>query len=357
MEVSYRLLRLYNFIASYTFTQTQLHHLLIRYQSLQDFKQKYVSIADNDTFPQYKISHTVLMSIEQLYDDPVVVGSSYGLFCFYGYYSGMSITVVWNPSIRKSVSVVVPNVFHGLYENVLGFGVCGNPYDVKIVKVTYVHIWKGMQSISSVPYQVKVFELSSGVWRIPCGNLPRKSIRFTWSQVFVDGFIYWFAFDRIRSMDYDGFQSCNLIMSFDIISEEHREICLLDSLALIVDVDNPISKVRESLVVLEYNIYAENPVYSVWMMEDGFSKSFTKLFTINTPGASIKTILGFRKNGDVIVETSIKDYEAALEVYEPCSEHINGLGIRGEVGSFYGSSYMETLLLLDHSDCSMYSSR
>ncbi|GJW59027.1 hypothetical protein Tco_0105758, partial [Tanacetum coccineum] len=100
---------------------------------------------------------------------------------------------------------------------------------------------------------------------------------------------------------------------------------------------------------------AKNPVYSVWMMEDGVLKSFPKLFTINTLGASIKTILEFRKNGDIIVETPIKDYEAAFEVYEPCSELINGLGIRGEVGSFNVSSYMETLLLLDHSDCSMYS--
>ncbi|GJR87563.1 hypothetical protein Tco_0211574 [Tanacetum coccineum] len=218
----------------------------------------------------------------------------------------MNMVVVWNPSTRKSFNVVVPNVFHEPYENVLGFGVCGDPGDVKIVKVTYVHIWRGMQSISSVPCQVKVFELSSGVWRIPCVK--------------------------------------NLM-----------KIYLPERLTLNVDFDYSKSKLRESLVVLEYNIDAKNPVYSVWMMEDGVLKSFAKIFTINTHDASIKTILGFRKNGDIIVETSIKDYEAALEVYEPCSEHIIGVGNHGEVGSFNVSSYMETLLLLDHSDCSMYS--
>ncbi|GJV62283.1 hypothetical protein Tco_1468383 [Tanacetum coccineum] len=205
----------------------------------------------------------------------------------------MNMVVVWNPSTRKSFNVVVPNVFHGPYENVLGFGVCGDPGDVKIVKVTYVHIWRGMQSISSTPCQVEVFELSSGVWRIPCGNLPRKSVR-----------------------------------------EEFNEIYLPERLTLNVDFDYSKSKLKESLVVLEYNIDAKNPVYSVWMMEDGVLKSFAKIFTINTPGAPIKTILEFRKNGDIIVETPIKDYEAALEVYEHCSEHINGLGICTEVGSF-----------------------
>ncbi|GJR87567.1 reverse transcriptase domain-containing protein [Tanacetum coccineum] len=196
-----------------------------------------------------------------------------------------------------------------------------------------------MQSISRVPCQVEVFELSSGVWRIPCGNLPRKSVRFTWSQVVVDGFIYRYAFDRVTNIDDGGFQSYNLIMSFDMKSEDFKEIYLPERLTLNVDIDYPISKLRESLVV--------NPFYSIWMMEDDVSKSFTKLFTINTPGASIKTILGFRKNGDIIVETPIKHYEAALKVYEPSSVHINDLGIYREIGSFGVSSYMETLLLLD----------
>ncbi|GJS20101.1 putative F-box domain-containing protein [Tanacetum coccineum] len=196
----------------------------------------------NDTFPQHKFSHTVPLSIEQL-NDPIVVGSSHGLFCFYGYSSGMNMAVVWNPSIRKSVNVVVPNVFHGQYENVLGFGVCGNRYDVKILL-------------------------------------------------------------RVTNMDDDGFQSYNLIMSFDMKSEEFEEIYLPERLALNGDIDYPISKLRESLVVLEYNIDAENPVYSVWMMEDDVSKSFTKLFTINTPSVSIKTISGFGRMGYELMQVT-----------------------------------------------------
>ncbi|GJS20098.1 hypothetical protein Tco_0448730 [Tanacetum coccineum] len=151
-------------------------------------------------------SHTVPISIEQLNDDPMVVDSSYGLFCLYGYHSmGMNMAVVWNPSIRKSVNVVVPNMFHGPYENVLGFVVM------------------------------------------------RVMLRLL----------------RVTNMDDDGFQLYNLIMSFDMKNEEFKEIYLPERLALNVDIDYPVSKLRESLVALEYNIDAENPVYSVWMMEDG----------------------------------------------------------------------------------------
>ncbi|KAI3745882.1 hypothetical protein L6452_08293 [Arctium lappa] len=40
----------------------------------------------------------------------------------------------------------------------------------------------------------------------------------------------------------------------------------------------------------------------------------------------------------------------ALVVYEPCSEHIRDLGIRGNRFSFFGSFYTESLLLLNHDD-------
>ncbi|GJU54645.1 reverse transcriptase domain-containing protein [Tanacetum coccineum] len=75
-------------------------------------------------------------------------------------------------------------------------------------------------------------------------------------------------------------------------------------------------------------------VYGVWMMgeEGGVMTSFTKLFTIKIPdSSSTMTLLGFRKSGQPIMETGKEDEEfAALEVYEPCSGHINNLGIYGK---------------------------
>ncbi|GKG34537.1 hypothetical protein Tco_0437233, partial [Tanacetum coccineum] len=58
--------------------------------------------------------------------------------------------------------------------------------------------------------------------------------------------------------------------------------------------------------------------------------SFTKLFTISTHDDSIRRILGFRKNGELVMETE-KNFEigsengSALEVYESCSKGIKNL--------------------------------
>lgn len=57
----------------------------------------------------------------------------------------------------------------------------------------------------------------------------------------------------------------------------------------------------------------------------------------------------FRKNGKPIIETrNDRQVSFTLQVYDPCSEHFNDLGIRGNFHWFSVSSYTETLLLLDH---------
>ncbi|GKB61169.1 ribonuclease H-like domain-containing protein [Tanacetum coccineum] len=74
------------------------------------------------------------------------------------------------------------------------------------------------------------------------------------------------------------------------------------------------------------------------------------------------------KNGELVVETQdtpgrwvffggtgyIGNTYSALEVYDPCSKQITHLGMFGRNGSFFISSYKETLLLLDHSDSCEY---
>lgn len=91
-------------------------------------------------------------------------------------------------------------------------------------------------------------------------------------------------------------------------------------------------------------------------MECGVTNSFTKLFTINASNTSVKRLLGFRKNGEPIIETQ-QQYErfVGLKVYYPCLGRINSLEIYGEDASFSVGSYMESLLLLDQSDSFIYS--
>ncbi|GKA60231.1 putative F-box protein, partial [Tanacetum coccineum] len=95
------------FIAAYQHTERQ-HHLLVR----DDFEQNYVCVADDDTFPNQKVTLTVPTSVTQFYK-PEILGSSQGLFCLY--YSpreprdfGTRTAVIWNPTIKKSIAIDVP---------------------------------------------------------------------------------------------------------------------------------------------------------------------------------------------------------------------------------------------------------
>ncbi|KAI3725469.1 hypothetical protein L1987_65257 [Smallanthus sonchifolius] len=136
----------------------------------------------------------------------------------------------------------------------------------------------------------------------------------------------------VQSLEQAGLLSNYLIISFDITSEEFREVNLPDSLSHNQSYHNlSMSKLRESLVVLEEVVEANNPVFGVWMMEDGVPSSFTKLFNVNTRYVPVK---GFRKSGKPIIveDLGINEIEPSSKVYH----------------------YMETLLLLDQPDYIIY---
>nr|XP_043634537.1 uncharacterized protein LOC122605646 [Erigeron canadensis] len=155
-------------------------------------------------------------------------------------------------------------------------------------------------------------------------------------------------------------QSRFLIMSFDLTAKELKEINLTGSLTNPLCRIHTISKLRESLVLLAYHreFEADVSVCCLWMMKvEGDSRSFTKLHTINWPDATIKTLLGFRKTGELIVETQYQNEEnSQLEIYNPNSNATDNLGIDGDGNSSFMCSYMETLLLLDQLDGFIYSS-
>lgn len=206
--------------------------------------------------------------------------------------------------------------------------------------------------MTCIPHQVEVFTLSTGVWRSLYSNLPRISIEFVDSQVVVGGFHYWLAIDR-STLDGES-MSCNLIISFDMTSEEFREINLPDSLARQSRKNMSVSKIRESLVVVERVVEANNQAFSVWMMEDGVLSLFTKLFTFNINTPNDASVLGFRKSGEPIIEIEEDPRTYTLVVYEPYSKRIDNL-VFGEIkGSFSVYLYTETLLLLHQPNLVVY---
>ncbi|KAJ9542214.1 hypothetical protein OSB04_028720 [Centaurea solstitialis] len=276
------------FVVGYGYHHTQPQHLMIKYD------------------------------VEENYSEDVK------FVCFFREPDGSSknMAVLWNPLIRKSIAIDLPPVELSEFDFVVGFGVCPQTNDPKLVQITYIYDNKKIESISCIPNQVMVFTLSSGEWRYLSSNqLPRKSIEFDQRCSRVIGqFIYWLAYDR-------------------------------------TDED-----VQESLAVVKFSAHTPLEPYVVWTMEmeNDDPKSLTKLFSIQAPHASINRIVGFSNNDEPILESLEVDHQDSdevcqLVVYEPFSGHIKHLGVRGNNYSFSAISYTESLLLLDHDDCRIIS--
>nr|XP_043615659.1 F-box/kelch-repeat protein At3g23880-like [Erigeron canadensis] len=241
--------------------------------------------------------------VNKIDDDSIILGSSHGLFCLYE--PEVNTVVIWNPSIRKTVATKIPNLrVDKCYETVVGFGVCPRNLDPKIVKITYPSV----VLITNENFSTQVEVFTGGTWRIPLSsNLPHESISFHRS--------------------WAGYQAAPA-----------------PSLSL--------TNLRESLAVLKLDIYSQNTC-DVWMMiGHGCTRSFNKLYSINTVAHMLRT-LGFRKNGALIIELENDNEDnwnapVALAMYEPESKSINNIGIYGLYDAFFVHSYVETLLLLDH---------
>ncbi|KAJ0549125.1 putative F-box domain-containing protein [Helianthus annuus] len=269
-------------------------------------EEKYVSIVDDDSFPHHKFSPVVPPTIK-LFVCPLMLDYSHGLVCLLGYtrdrVNRKKLVVVWNPLIGKSVGIEIPD--RG--DIVIGFGVCPKTSDAKIVKISRF-----------VEATAEVFTLSSGAWRSVPMNKPLKSK----SEEFGEAIDFPYNLAGRSGRLYD------------------------------------MSKINNSLVVLSHHCIVTNstpkPFCDVLMMlKNGVPKpSFTKLFTVND--VRVNSMIGFRKNGQPIMDrTKTHGYDGELEVYDLCSERINGLGIYGSL--FRMSSYKESLLLLNHSDSIIHS--
>ncbi|XP_071695639.1 F-box only protein 8-like [Rutidosis leptorrhynchoides] len=315
-------------------------------------------VDDDDSFPQHNISLSNPLSFNQLLNmkqkQIEFVGSSYGLLCFTrcylskdGYFNRY---VIWNPAIRKSIAI------DALYckRIYVGFGVCPNTLDPKIVRINIISVESGdieydddLQQYVSRLWRVEVFTLSGGVWRSPLTKLPRKwfNIGLCYqTPLVVNGFIYWCAFINGIS-DY-----INMIVSFDLGSEKFAKVQVPSNLA---EKCFEIFKLRNSLGVVQIDCTSlEEKVHNVWSM-DHFSKLFTKLYSVTLPQSS--KVVGFRDNEQLIiekteerlVENGVRGYVTELVAYESNSKQFNDLGLYVRCSSF--SSYTESLLLLDQS--------
>nr|GEW28613.1 hypothetical protein [Tanacetum cinerariifolium] len=203
------------------------------------------------------------------------------------------IPVLWNPSVGKAVGIHISNSLrlpNGL--TFIGFGVCPNTSDPKLVRINNI-------GYPTVNWEVEVFMLSTRVWK-SVSNIPPafQTCDLTFFPVFVDGFIYWRAYDNITLPV--GTRS-NLIISFDLKSHEFGEVCLPDSSVHTKGL--AVSKVYESRGL--FMCYNDGDILfcDVWIMKESVTKSFTKMLSIKALDTWVGfNVLEIRKNGEVIIE-------------------------------------------------------
>nr|GEU67730.1 putative polyprotein [Tanacetum cinerariifolium] len=293
------------------------HHLLARDIVQIDTDEKvsityeYVSILDNDAFPRHVSPITSPLSMKTL-KILRTLGSSYGIICFHGYHKDYStlyseMVVFWNPSIRKSVSVLMDPSLQ-LRISWVGFGVCPKTRDPKLVMINDIM-----------------------------------------------GFIYWLAHDdRLSPLE----NRCNSIISFNLSNEEFVKVLYLPY-SLQRSESLKLFKWNECLILCDDHYYDNLFHWDVWMVK---ADGFTMMFRIDSIHQVFK-VLGFMKNGEAIFIRGSKYFnedsngDPILKVYDPSSRRVNDYQIPWSRDNDIGkttstllsiSSYMETLLLHDH---------
>ncbi|XP_071697791.1 putative F-box protein At1g32420 [Rutidosis leptorrhynchoides] len=328
------------FVATYGIDHIQMRHILVPYY--KDYTFMYTSFVDYDD-DTFLFDQTIVHVLPREHNSYRcrILGSSHGLFGLvydhtYLYDGVKKMYVIWNPSIRKSIGIdALKPLRYSL--NKVYFGVCPVTRDPKLVTITRNWI-------------VQIYTLSSGKWRKISNKLPRGTIKLHPDYVVTDRIMYWDATDSTTNGRF--------IVSFDLTSEE---FALIDIPNYITNHKYKILKLRDTLVFLKYLKTAKVDCEVWMMMNNGVSKTFTKLYNIMTlnplpnrvRGFTIPNrVRGFTNSGTPIIETGNHFAPDGLYVIEPNSERVTKIWFEEEGYGHYLCglnvyTYQETLLLFD----------
>ncbi|XP_052184039.1 F-box protein At3g07870-like isoform X2 [Diospyros lotus] len=156
-----------------------------------------------------------------------IVGSCNGLICVgYSCVSYANDLFLWNPSIRKIVTLPKPGIpfeSHRALMLVLGFGFDPKSNDYKVVRIVYFHGRNGLHKLLPM---VELYTLSTGTWRGISAVVPPYVISNFLLQANVNGAVHWIAHNPTK---IGGFRS--LIVAFDLNDEVFKEMRLPNELA------------------------------------------------------------------------------------------------------------------------------
>ncbi|KAM7497697.1 hypothetical protein LguiA_022111 [Lonicera macranthoides] len=331
----YSLITSPSFIAIHLNRNNQSRLLMVRQyhigMSADNWTEQYTLYCDNDTFDEFTKFDFPFSKGKRYF---ILVGICNGLICLSGDQgTNTSIITLWNPSIRKSITLPKPNVpckSPGRLWHCLGFGIDPVTADYKIIRLAYhFYDWRLL-----VPPDVELFKLSSGSWRnIDVGDFPCVTFLHD-QQAVLNGVIHWTG----SIWNKDSGSRCFVIVSFDMRNDSLGVIkapsCGAPNLS-----QNIVTVFGESLSLLHPH---GGHSWCIWvMMEYGIESSWTKLFTIDFGCIPIC----FRENGDIILERRTATCERELISYNFESKLIKNLIIQGTSCSFDVDAYKESLVL------------
>ncbi|XP_052171332.1 F-box protein At3g07870-like [Diospyros lotus] len=303
--------------------------------------ERYALHYDNDAFELHSEVEFPFRMPNSYYR---IVGSCNGLVCVgYNLVFYSNDLFLWNPSIRKIVTLPTPGITfksHGACMLVLGFGFDSKSNDYKVVRIVYL---QGRNGLNKVPPEVELYELSTGTWRGISAVIPPYQMYNCSLQANVNGAVHWIASHVTKIAGLGSF-----ILAFDLSDEVFKEMRLPSTLVHECPVAMSIAACGELLSLFHYHrSSSSNRCCSVWVMQKyGMDNSWTKLFNVELL-QGVSAVLGSRKNGELLVVTS----DDKLVSYDPDDGEVKDLGLRRTTTcSLYANTYIESLILFDRAN-------
>nr|GEW88555.1 hypothetical protein [Tanacetum cinerariifolium] len=229
------------------------------------------------------------------------VASSKVVWCFA--YAENSMLLLYNPSIKKSIGILVPNYTCQLDspKMIFDFGISPVTLEPTLLKINY-------PLYSGSPWYVLMSTLSSRSWyNLDYDIFPRRSIRIKrLGQAVIDGKI-WIGTKRFYGDDGISYK-IYMLVSFDLVSHQFHVIDMPEQVG-VGEFSPPyyITQLGESLIISGSFDFMDCRVIYAWALEvECGSVSLCRLlFTIPHPVINHLKLLGLSKDKEPIVEATI----------------------------------------------------
>ncbi|PRQ30756.1 putative F-box domain-containing protein [Rosa chinensis] len=324
-----------------------LHSRCYRASTHEGIEEVYRLHCDNPAFDEYcRIDFQVGRMVDPINGRFRVAGICDGLVCLADDLMSKALSyIIWNPSIRKAVTLPRPGftfATHGSFEDSIGFGFDATTNDYKVVRLVTLEdlVDEDVENRTVA----EVYSLATGSWRslgsvgLPC------QIFCIRPHAFFNGNIHWVV---------HAVASFYFILAFDLVSESFRKILI--PIGTKLGFNSRVSVTGDGKYLALFTWYNDNHIsyLDIWVMKEYCQQeSWTKMITLapQGPEGSVRPKpFCFRKSGEVFLELREPDFYCRYQTLvslDPVSQQMNNVDIL-DCECYSLDSYEESLVLLD----------